>query len=67
MSIELHELAEDYNAVDPTKLCVAYALRIGLVKETSWSDLLKSVVRRPNKRFVWTKPDSPVFYALTQG
>jgi hypothetical protein len=67
MSVELHQLADENSAVDLTKLCVEYALRIGLVGETSWLDLLKSVLNHPSKRFIWTKPQAPVFFALTQG
>jgi len=67
MSLELYQHEDHNNVVDPTKLCVAYALRIGLVKETNWPDLVKAVLSRPSKRFVWTKPDAPVFYALTRG
>ena len=64
-SIELGELLDDSDSiVDPVKLCIAYALRVGAVKETSWSDLLDAVRARPSKRIVWAKPSSPVFYAL---
>ena len=67
VSIELGELVDDDDSiVDPVKLCIAYALRVGAVKETSWSDLLDAVRARPSKRIVWAKPSSPVFYALTR-
>lgn len=45
-------------------MCIAYALRVGAVKETSWSDLLDVVRARPSKRILWAKPNSPVFYAF---
>ncbi|KAL8714820.1 MAG: hypothetical protein Q9220_001333 [cf. Caloplaca sp. 1 TL-2023] len=65
-SIELGQLVDNnHSVVDPVKLCIAYALRVGAVKETSWSDLLNVVRSRPSKRMLWTKPSSPVFYALT--
>jgi hypothetical protein len=64
-SIELGQLPDDNDSsVDPVKLCIAYALRVGAVKETNWSDLLDIVRARPSKRILWAKPDSPVFYAL---
>jgi hypothetical protein len=66
MSVELHQLHDSLSVVDPVKLCVAYALRIGLVTETSWSALMDNVLNRPSKRFIWTKPSSPVFFALTR-
>ncbi|KAJ8110459.1 hypothetical protein OPT61_g6701 [Boeremia exigua] len=66
-SVELSQLDDLNSVVDPTKLCVAYAMRIGLLSETNWKDAISTVLRRPSKRFVWTKPDSPVFFALTRG
>jgi hypothetical protein len=52
--------------VDPTKLCVAYAMRIGLVEQTTWQDVINTAMRRPSRRVVWTKPDAPVFFAWTK-
>jgi hypothetical protein len=52
--------------VDATKLCVAYAMRIGLVEQTGWRDFIGTAMRRPSRRVVWTKPDAPVFFAWTK-
>lgn len=39
-SVELGQLSDGDSVVAPTKLCVAFALRIGAVKETSWPGLI---------------------------
>ena len=67
LKIELGQLHEENNAVDITKLLVAYALRIGAVKEKTWEELSAVVIQRPGKRFIWNKPDWPVFFAYTKG
>jgi len=67
MQIELGQLDEKNSAVDVTKLLVAYALRIGAVKENSWEELISVVIRRPSKRFVWETPGGPVFFGSTRG
>jgi hypothetical protein len=49
-----------------TKLCVAYAMRIGLIEQRTWQDVIDTAMRRPSRRVVWTKPDAPVFFAWTK-
>ncbi len=66
LKLEFGQLDEANNTVDITKLLVAYALRIGAVTEKTWEELVRAVVQRPNKRFIWTTPEWPVFFALTR-
>lgn len=67
MKVELGQLNKENNAVDVTKLLLAYALRIGAVEETTWEELITTVFERPSKRFVWQTPQWPVFFARTRG
>jgi hypothetical protein len=67
ITVELGQLPDDNaSAVDPVKLCIAYALRIGAVEEKSWPGLLDAVRSRPSKRVLWAKPTSPVFCTITR-
>jgi hypothetical protein len=67
LTVELGQLPDDNaSAVDPVKLCIAYALRIGAVEEKSWPGLLDAVRSRPSKRVLWAKPTSPVFCTITR-
>jgi hypothetical protein len=38
-------------------------MRIGLVEQTTWHDLIDTAMRRPSRRVVWAKPNAPVFFA----
>lgn len=64
MSIELRQLPDEFNVVDPIKLLLVHALRVSAVAETSWQELVQNLVARPNKTVVWSTPESPVFYAF---
>jgi hypothetical protein len=67
LTAQLGQLPNDNaSVVDPVKLCIAYALRIGAVEEKSWPELLDAVRSRPSKRVLWAKPTSPVFCAITR-
>ena len=52
LEVELRQLSEQNNVVDIIKLLVAYALRIGAVKQTTWESLIASVMRRPSRQFI---------------
>lgn len=67
MKIELGQLNDENSVVDITKLLSAYALRIGAVKESTWESLIQAVIARPSKRFIWDRPERPVFFAHTKG
>ncbi|EXJ57123.1 hypothetical protein A1O7_07467 [Cladophialophora yegresii CBS 114405] len=67
LQLEFGLLDEEHNTVDVVKLLVAYALRIGRVAETAWEELISVVLRRRSKRFVWSRPDDPVFFGHTKG
>jgi hypothetical protein len=67
LTVKLGQLPDDNaSVVDPVKLCLAYALRIGAVEENSWPELLDAVRSRPSKRVLWATPTSPVFCAITR-
>lgn len=65
--VELGQLADADSTVDVTKLLLAYALRIGAVEQTSWSDLIDVVLRRPSRQVLWKNGSSPVFHGKTKG
>ncbi|KAK5234661.1 hypothetical protein LTR47_004104 [Exophiala xenobiotica] len=67
LKVELGQLHAENNCVDITKLLVAYALRIDVVEQKTWEDLITVVSQRPSKRFIWKHRDWPVFFALTRG
>ena len=52
------------NIVDPVKLILIYALRLGVVNATSWATLLRGTLASPGCTVQWTRPSSPVLFGL---
>ncbi|KAF2482728.1 hypothetical protein BDY17DRAFT_165227 [Neohortaea acidophila] len=64
--VELHQLPDALNLVDPVKLILVHALRARAVVETNWTDLINTTLRRPNKTVVWTNGSWPLFPAFAK-
>nr|POE65130.1 hypothetical protein CFP56_34798 [Quercus suber] len=65
--VDLRSLDDDdgsNNVVDPVKLLIIYALRLGIVRATSWATLLRDTLASPGKTIQWTMPRSPVLFGL---
>lgn len=52
LHFKFNQLDNVYNVVDRVKLCAAYALRIGLMQEDTWSALINNIIRHPSRRFI---------------
>ena len=67
-AVELAEVLDPaYNAACPLKMLLVHALRTGAVAETSWQELRRNAIARPNKMVVWKTPERPVICAITTG
>ncbi|KAF1353152.1 hypothetical protein BDV97DRAFT_345944 [Delphinella strobiligena] len=53
----------EQNAIDPLKLLLIYALRVGIVKSTSVYECYSEAKSRHDKSIVWEHPDWPVLPA----
>lgn len=67
MKVTLGQLEDADSTLDVTKLLIAHALRTGAVEQTSWATLIDAVLRRPSRKFIWTKPTAPVFWRYRKG
>ncbi|KPM36938.1 hypothetical protein AK830_g9628 [Neonectria ditissima] len=66
--IELGEVQDpNLNLSCPIKLLIIWALRVGAVPESNYTDLMAAVRARPSRAIVWSEPDFPVFCALIKG
>ena len=52
------------NIIDPVRLLLIYALRLGVVAATSWRNILQQTITSPGGNVQWTTPSSPVLFGL---